>query len=132
MTLGASGLTFEECFSARSGLLIEAALRWLRSRNRELVKLQRAELRCDHIVGAALIAETCFSSNRILIGVVEALVKKGSLSIQLEVAHVSIPVGNCAPATAPGMKIDTGHSKCRWDKSSGRLPIGAKRFSIEI
>src|SRR5262245_3952459 len=103
MTLGARTLALEECFSARSSLSIEASVRRFRSWNGKLIKLQRTELRCHQIVGVALIAKTCLGSNRVLIRVVETFIKKGSLSIQLKVADVSVPVGDCAPATAPSM-----------------------------
>src|SRR5262249_54999887 len=101
MALSAGGFALEEGFSPPDGLSIEATLRRLRGRNRQLIKLQCAELRCHHIVGAPLIAKTCFGSNRILIWIIEALVKKVPLSIQFKVADVSVPVGDCSPATSP-------------------------------
>ena len=64
--------------------------------------------------------------------VVQARVEECSLPLQLEVTNEGIPVSDGAPAPAPCMQIDAGHPECGRNERGGWLPIGAKRFAIEV
>src|SRR5438445_3153724 len=77
-------------------------------------------------------SETYFGGDRILSRIVQTLVKKVSLSLQFEIANVSVPVCNGAPAPTPCMQIDASHSERRRNARGGRLAVGAKRFTIEV
>ena len=69
---GALRFAVEECFAARGGLLIVASFRAASAQDRELIEVKRASFAVIMSWSLALVAETGFGGNRILLRVVQA------------------------------------------------------------
>src|SRR5207248_11095346 len=83
---------------------------------RSLIKLQRRQLRRDHVVVVARMANVILRGDRVLVGSVEAGIEKGALTLHLRVRDVRVPIRHIAP-------------RARVDRKSTRLNSSHRTIS---
>src|SRR5262245_23689973 len=88
----------EQRLAALGRMGVEAAARWSRRGNRELIEVQCGELRRHEIRLAAHVAETVRGRDRKLAGIVETRIVERAFALHLEHGDERIPMRYGAPA----------------------------------
>src|ERR1700730_189392 len=131
VTAGALRLVVKDSLASCSSLKVETVGRRLRHWHRQLVEVQRGELCTDQIFAVMLVTETGFGGDRIFLFIVKTRVEECPLAVHFEIGNKSVPVGDVAPRTGPGVIVDTSQAKSGWNKCGGGLAGRAKIFAIE-
>src|SRR5579864_1819262 len=114
----------------RSG--VEAAHRRLRCLQRELVVVERGQLR-RHLVGVMAEFEKAASDRRRVLGrIVEPLVVEVSVAVHLEVGDVGVPVGDVAEAARPCVEILAEMAVGGRDPDRGRLAVRPETDGVNV
>src|SRR6185369_3903400 len=103
-----------------------------RSRNRELIEMQRRQLLCYAIVirrNVRQIGKTIRGSDRKLRGIVQARIKEPTDTAHLQRCDKRIPVTNSSPRSRPRMLIEARETKSVRDQSRSRN-VGSRDHAI--
>src|SRR4030095_15355495 len=96
-----------------------------------MVKLERGEFSCRQILGVPFVTKAFPRGDWIFVGIVQARIEKSSLTMHLEIADKSVPVGAGSPRPRPGVIVNTGQAKCRRNQCGRGLSVWAESFAIE-
>ena len=104
--------------------------RRLRRGERQLVEVERRQLRGDQIGLVPDMAEAVLRSHRKLLCVVQPVVVEVAAAVHFEVRDERVPVGHGAPAGV-GRKVDAGEPERRRDQRRRRLSVGPECLAVE-
>jgi hypothetical protein len=111
---------------------VEAARRWRRRLQRELVVVERGQLRRD-LVGVVAELEKAASDRRGKLGrIVEPLVVEVAVAVHLEVRDVGVPVGDVAEVARPSMEVLAEVAIGRRNPGRRRLAVRAEADGVDV
>src|SRR5438445_9928911 len=110
---------FKNCLAARRCAGVKASLRRFRSRDCELVKMERRQLGRDQIRLVVEMSKLVLCRHGILLRIVEPRIKEHAFAVHFQIGHKRIPVSHCSPGTSPSVIVHSCQTKGRRNEYRG-------------
>src|SRR5205823_12488064 len=126
----APGAAGEDLLAGLRGARIEAADRRPRCIERQLIELQRGQLRCDEVMFRADVCQSGARGDRELQRIVQTWIVERALSVHFEVGDERVPMRYAAPSRRR-VQVNARDAECGRDHDRARLPIRTKRLAVD-
>ena len=105
-------------------------LRRLRGGNRELVEVERGQLRSDQIGIVAHVRRACFGRHWELCWIIEPRIVECSFAVHLQVRDKRIPISG-RTESGPGAKVHSSEAEGRWNQHGSGFSVRTEGLAIQ-